>query len=223
MFAKVLRNICLLSVYCVLVVKNKKEWRIYSNKVSDLTAEGFERLLERLDKDQMRAAERYEELRLKLIKCFVWRGCTNLYADNLADTTLDRVAKKLGEGVEIESVNAYACEISRYVWMEHLRKNKEDAKDDEQMPLQTVDPEIPEDPDERLKCLRKCLPEVSKDETDKQLIIGYYDTKHGEKNKDIRRKLAETLGVTMNTLKVKALRLRNRLENCINECMAEIA
>lgn len=191
--------------------------------MSDLTAEGLKKLLERLDPDEEQAAEKYEELRLKLIKCFVWRGCSNLYADTLTDITLDRIAKKLAEGVEIENINAYACEVSRYVWMEHLRKNKEDAKNDEEMPVQTVDPDIPEEPDERLECLRKCLPKVTKNEAERKLIIGYYQTRHDEKNKDARKSLADKLGLTMNTLKVKALRLRKRLEDCINDCVRKTA
>ena len=191
--------------------------------MSVLTAEGFEKLLERLDGDPSQAAGRYEELRLKLIKCFVWRGTTNLHADNLADITLDRVTRKLSEGVDIENINAYACEVSRYVWLEHLRKNREDAKDDDEMPVQTVEPEIPEDPDERLVCLRKCMREVAGDDPEKQIIIGYYQTKPGEKPKEARKDLAEKLGLTMNHLKVKALRLRKRLEDCINDCVRAAA
>lgn len=191
--------------------------------MSELTAEGFERLLARLDGDPSRAAERYEELRLKLVKCFVWRGCLGLHADNLADITLDRVARKLSEGIEIESINAYACEVSRYVWMEHLRKNKEDARDDESMPVQSVEPDLPEDPDDRLRCLRRCVPEVSRGDDDVRIIKEYYRTAPGEKPKEARKKLADKLGITSNSLKVKALRLRKRLEDCINECVRKLA
>ncbi len=82
--------------------------------MADLTADGFETLLERLGEDKTQAAEKYEELRLKLIKYFVWRGVSNLFADNLADETLDRLAKKLAEGVEIENINASTAETDNY-------------------------------------------------------------------------------------------------------------
>lgn len=187
--------------------------------MADLTAEGFEKLLQRLDADPAQAAERYEELRLKLVKFYSWRGCPEASADELADETFNRVAAKLEEGVEIESLNAYACQISRYVWLEFSRKRKEDNYGDE-MPEQSVEPEIPDEPDERLKCLKKCLAEVTDNKEDRELIIGYYDRDAGEKQKEARRSLAEKFGLKMNALKVKACRLRAKLEKCITDCAA---
>lgn len=188
--------------------------------MSDTTAEGMQKLFERLDVDSNLAGEKYEELRLKLVKCFVWRKVSESHADTLADMTIDRVAKKLGEGVEIENINAYANEVSRYVFLEYTRKNKEDATDDEMMPIQAVEPEIPVEPNQRLECLRKCMREVADDEG-RKLIIGYYDTEAGDKLKEIRKQLAEKLGIEMNYLKQKALRLRKKLEDCINDCVRE--
>lgn len=187
--------------------------------MAELTAEGFEKLLQRLDANQAQAAEKYEELRLKLVKFYSWRGCPYTSADELADETINRVAAKLVEGVEIESLNAYASQISRFVWLEFSRKRKEDNYGDE-MPEQAVEPEMPDEPDERLNCLKKCLAEVAADPTDRELIIGYYDREAGEKQKEARKSLAEKLGLKMNALKVKACRLRSKLERCINDCVA---
>jgi DNA-directed RNA polymerase specialized sigma24 family protein len=183
-----------------------------------LTQNAFELLLARLDTDQVQAADKYEELRLKLTKFFSWRGCAESNADNLADETLDRVAAKLAQGVEIKSIRAYACEIGRYVWLEFQRKYKEDNFGEE-APEIAVAPELPEDPDLRIACLRSCLVEVASNADDRLLILGYYDTENVEKIKDQRKNLAEKLGLTANTLKVKASRLRDRLEKCINECV----
>lgn len=175
-------------------------------------------LLTRLDADESQAAAKYEELRLKLVKLFVWKGCVEASADALADETLDRIAAKLGQGVEIQSLNAYACEVARFVWLEFSRKRKEDAAGDD-VPEIAVSPEIADEPDLRLSCLKSCLAEIAASESDRALIIGYYDAEDGDKNKNQRRNLAEKLGLTMNTLKVKACRLRVRLEKCINECV----
>ncbi|MEZ5345528.1 MAG: hypothetical protein R2681_08240 [Pyrinomonadaceae bacterium] len=188
--------------------------------MANLSAEGFEKLLQRLDANPSQAAEKYEELRLKLVKFYTWRGCPDSSADELSDETLDRVASKLEEGVEIESLNAYACQVSRFVWLEFSRKRKEDSYGD-QMPEQTVEPEISEDPDKRMACLKKCLKEVTNDDAEREFIIGYYDTDAGEKLKESRRSLAEKFGLKMNALKVKACRLRVKLEKCINECLTE--
>ena len=191
--------------------------------MAELTAETFGLLLARLDADERAAAEKYEELRLKIIKFFVWqRGCAESEADALADETLDRVSAKLARNIEILNVNAYALEVSRFVWLEYIRKKKEDAYGDD-LPEIAVLPEISEEPDVRLDCLKKCLAEISSNESDRHLILGYYSTADGEKNKIQRKNLAEKLGLTMNTLKVKACRLRERLERCVNDCAVETA
>ena len=191
--------------------------------MAELTAEAFGLLLVRLDENESVAAGKYEELRLKLIKFFIWqRRCAESEADALADETLDRVSVKLARNIEINNVNAYALEVSRFVWLEYIRNKKEIGYGDD-LPEIAVPPETAEESDWRLACLRKCLIEVSRNESERRLIIGYYGAETGEKNKNQRKNLAEKLGLTMNTLKVKACRLRERLERCINDCAAKTA
>ena len=187
--------------------------------MAGLTANGWQMLLDRLDPDIERAADKYEELRLKLTKFFNWRGCRETDTDSLADEVLDRVGAKLETGEEIRNVTAFALETAKYVWLEYQRKNKEDAAGDD-LPEVAVLPDIGEDPDERLICLRKCLAEIS-NPADCQIILAYYEAEGETKNKDHRRQLAETFALTMNNLKVKASRLRERLEKCIRECLGE--
>lgn len=190
-----------------------------------LTANSFELLLNRLDGDALLAAEKYETLRLKIIKYLVWKGCPASQSDALADDALDRVAGKIAQGEQIENLNAYTSQVVRFVWLEHARKHKEIVTGDGEMPEIGVAPdiEILQDPDLRLRCLRKCLAETVSNDDDRMLIVGYYDADAGEKNKDARKNLAEKLGLTMTTLKVKACRIRERLERCINECVAALA
>lgn len=186
-----------------------------------LTASAFEMLLARLDADPAAAVDKYEVLRLKLVKCVSWKGCPESQADALADAVLDRVAIKIEGGEEIENINAYACEVLRFVWLEHSRKTKEDTTAGDEFPDVAVAPDIAvlNDPDIRMNCLRVCLNEVVPEASDRSLIIGYYDTDPGRKNKEHRKALADKIGLTMTTLKVKACRIRARLENCINECV----
>ncbi len=193
--------------------------------MSALTTNSFEKLLIRLDADPNQAAEKYLLLQQKLVKCLTWKGCSETDADSLADTALDRVALKLEKGEEILNLKAYACEVLRFVWLEYNRKHKEEAVGDDNMPEGFTSPEIEqfEDPDDRMRCLRKCLAEVVPNENDRSLIIGYYDLDVGDKIKDIRKSLAEKLGLTKINLKVKASRLRDRLEKCINECVARLS
>ena len=183
-----------------------------------LTATAFALLLERLDADENKASAKYEELRLKLVKCFVWRGCAATNADTLADETLDRIAAKLAQAVDVENINAYAVEVSRYVWLEFKRKYKEDGFGNDS-PKIAVSPDFSDEPETQLSCLKSCLSEITFDGNDRLLILGYYDADENEKNKQHRKNLADILDLTMNTLKVKACRFRVRLEKCIKECI----
>lgn len=192
--------------------------------MAKLTPESFELLLARLAGEPSKAAEKYEELRLKLIKCLTWKGCPESQADALADEILDRIAGKLAQGVEIENLNAFACKVLHYVWLEHQRKHKEDGYDDDKMAVIKDSSPLPDNSDSedqniRLACLRLCLVEVTKDDEERKLILDYYNTEDVNKLKNQRKSLAERLGLKVNALKVKVCRLRAKLEECINECV----
>ena len=188
-----------------------------------LTADSFTMLLSALDADEARAAEKYETLRFKLVNFLTWRGCSNSDADDLADLTLDRVASKIADGEKVENVPAYAGSVARFILLEHNRKKREDAAGDD-LPEVPVDPdvEILKDQDERMGCLRDCLASTIPNPTDQRIIVGYYDTDSSEKNKHARKRLAESLKMSIGALKVKACRLRDKLERCINDCVDRV-
>src|SRR5438132_6489695 len=81
----------------------KKDWV--------LTQDAFDRFLDSLDADRERAGEKYELLRLKLIKFFEWHDA--LEPEELADETVNRVARKIYEGEVIENLNAYIFGAAR--------------------------------------------------------------------------------------------------------------
>jgi hypothetical protein len=58
-----------------------------------LTEEAFAKFLAQLDPDTERAGERYETLRLTLVKFFDWRGAH--FPEECADETFNRVARKI--------------------------------------------------------------------------------------------------------------------------------
>ena len=180
-------------------------------------------LLATLDSDEMRAAEKYETLRYKLVNLLTWRGCSGSDADDLADRTLDRVAAKIAEGEKVENVGAYAGSVARFIWLEHNRRKREDAVGDA-LPEVSVDPEIEilNGRDHHMDCLRECMASTVPNPTDQQVILGYYDTKTNEKNKHARKRLAETLEISIGALKVRACRLRDKLERCINDCVGRV-
>src|SRR6478672_10875246 len=70
-------------------------WRCLMNKSWVLTQESFDALLDWLDPHREQAGQKYEDIRRRLIKLFVCRGCPE--PEDLADETINRVIKKLKE------------------------------------------------------------------------------------------------------------------------------
>lgn len=181
----------------------------------------FHLLLKLLDSDDEKAAEKYLLLQRKIIKIVIWKKYTQTEAEEIADIVIDRIAQKIEKGEEIEDVNKFANVVLNYVLLEHNRKRKEDAVGDD-LPESPVLPDFKEK-SLREHCLEKCLEDIITDEKDRYLIVRYYDVDDNESNKDNRKILAEELELTGNNLKVKASRIRSRLEKCINECVEKLS
>src|SRR5215831_13213906 len=93
----------------------------WTSRQEDLTPETFEKLLEWLDRDRNRAGEKYEYIRMRLIKRFASRGCTE--PEELADETLTRVAHKLKQisGAYIGNPASYCLGVANKIFLEYLR------------------------------------------------------------------------------------------------------
>jgi len=182
------------------------------NDVSDQNS--FDKLLASLDADRSSAGAKYEELRLRLIRFFEWRGAAN--CEDLADVCFDRVLKKISQGEEIENVAAYAATVAQFVYKESFRGKDRltDSLNVEGAPDIATENADPSD-DERMKCLERCLGDFPA--ADRNLVVAYYDT--DEKTMIASRKrLADSLVMSMNTLRIKVCRLKARLEKCTRDC-----
>jgi DNA-directed RNA polymerase specialized sigma24 family protein len=73
-----------------------------------------------------------------------------------------------------------------------------------------------DDGETRLGCLQNCLQTLSTD--NRELILQYYQGEKGEKIQN-RKKLLDRLGIPVNTLRMRALRVREKLQSCVEECM----
>src|SRR5512138_898422 len=85
-----------------------------------LTEEAFTRLLAHLDPERERAGEKYETLRLTLMKFFDWRGAH--FPDEYADETLNRVARRIESGETIRDIATYCHGVARMIFLEALRR-----------------------------------------------------------------------------------------------------
>ena len=180
-----------------------------------LNQEAFDKLLIAFDEDRDTAGRKYLEIRNNLTRFFEWRGCS--FPEDHADETINRMAKRVVEGEQILNHSGYAMGVARLLLLEI---NKGRQREQSALAEISTAPEayVPEDDGERrLTCLRSCLQTLSPDNRD--LILQYYQGEKGEKIGN-RKKLLERLGIPVNTLRMRALRLREKLQSCVEECLA---
>ncbi len=166
------------------------------------------RLLDRLRAAGEDAGQAYESLRRLVSRYFEVRGRPD--ADVLADEVLDRLARRLDQGTDVEDLGAYARGIARLVLLEAERRPRPASID--------VEPPAPEpvhDDEAVHRCLTTCLARL--DPEARQQVLAYY-TADGRARIDGRRRLAEHLGVSPTALRLRMLRLRVQLEHCILRC-----
>jgi DNA-directed RNA polymerase specialized sigma24 family protein len=181
-----------------------------------LTEHAFDGLLARLDSDRNKAAAEYEKLRRKLVNFFDWRGSVS--PDAHADETLDRVARRLEEGEDVEHVPRYVYGVARRVLQEWDRRQRREQAAIPELRARLHQQVAAADADRRLACLKRCLEQLPEDE--RALILGYYQKPEGSPLQ-ARKLFAQQLGIAYGTLKTRAHRARVRLEACLHDCLAE--
>ena len=195
-------------------VEPKKDWV--------LTPDAFDQLLQWLDQGTSSSGESYLEMRRRLVAYFGRKHCPA--PDELADETLNRVARRLREeGTIVTDAPAHYCYIvARFVLLEFLRKEQPDVIFDEKLLFrQTAEmrdmSEAQEERERRWDCLERCM--AGMETVTRELIVGYY---HGEQRAKIenRRAMAVKLGITVNALSIRACRIREKLENCVYKCLS---
>ena len=163
-------------------------------------------------------------MRRRLVAYFERKRCVS--ADDLADETLNRVARRLEEqGTITDTPPARYCYIvAKYVLLEYLRRADVRQTSPAVSPIEpfvvAAPPRSEGDRETRerlLDCLDECLSRLGADE--RALILQYYC---GEQRLKIqrRRELASRLKMTANALTIRACRIRGRLHTCVKACRA---
>jgi len=170
-------------------------------------AESITPLVEWLDGSGDRGGDAYVAMHQRLVAYFSRKGCRN--AEELADETVTRVARRLREEVSITDVAPaqYCYIVARYVFLESLRDPGRVAG----VPaseLPQAQPAGAQDDERLLAALDDCLGALSED--DRALLLEYYS---GPPKQRIatRKALAARLGVSANALTIRACRLRERI------------
>ena len=179
-----------------------------------LTREGFDKFLFRLDPDRDTAGREYEVLRSKLISYFDWRDCP--FPEDHADEALTRVIGKIDAGEEIRDPSTYVFGIARMMLLEIARSSEKERAGLKRLPTaRSVDTESDE-AQNRIECLRQCLAALP--ERGRVLITEYYQGE-GPAKINRRKELATRLGMQLNALRIRACRLREKLEQCMGRCL----
>lgn len=181
---------------------------------TELTPEAFDLLLARLDPDRNTAGEKYEAVRLKLLKFLGWWGSD--FPEDHADETINRVTRKLLAGEEIVDINKYFIGVARLVYLEHVKKRVRNREVHAALTQLPVTDELPEHREARFECYERCLqalPEVNRD-----LVTRYYQVS-GRNKVSLRQELAQRMGIQLNLLRIRAFRIRNTLKDCVRDCL----
>jgi DNA-directed RNA polymerase specialized sigma24 family protein len=179
-----------------------------AKKLHILRQEEFDRLLSWLDPDPRRAGLAYEKIRWRLIAILASRGCTS--PEELADETIDRVARRV---VDIQDSYVgdkaiYFLGVMNNVHHEYLKR-----------PLPPPPPELNNDVEAKENthlCLEKCLDKLAPNS--RQMIERYYAADKQAKI-DLRKQIAAEVGISLGTLRLRALRIREKLQACIESCL----
>lgn len=185
-------------------------------KDTAITQENFDALLNWLDQNREAAGRKYEKIRQRLIRIFVCRGCFE--AEELADTTINRVMQKLPQINEkyIGEPSLYFYGVADNIHHEWLRQQKK-IKKLELVETNNYSKSEPESESE-YECLEKCLKILPA--TDRELIVNYY--KEDKRAKiELRRAMAEKLGINTSALQVRTCRIRANLQKCVRNCVSE--
>jgi DNA-directed RNA polymerase specialized sigma24 family protein len=181
-----------------------------ASRQRQITANHFAALLAALGDTANEPGIHYELLRSKLIFFFSRRQLQ--FPEDLADEVLDRLAHRLSEGIEIASPPAFALGIARHVAQEQNTKKPYTQAVDEafwnNVPAQLAT----HTEEEEIAHMERCLKKLPKAEA--RLLKDYYLAATGNPMQ-VRKNLADSLGISANTLRQRVFLARQSLRACM--------
>ena len=190
-------------------------------RASSIPPESFEEILAWLNPDREVAGEIYVQLRHDLAQIFTWNRCPD--PEELTDEVFDRVARKVHElrKTFVGDPRLFFYGVARNLIKETPKKAKlqvslEDTEVTVVNPTSATDEDIAQMLED---CLTSCLQKLSSEK--RELILNYY-AKDKQAKIEHRTELARQLGTSVETLRVRALRIRRTLEQCIQRCLVRM-
>jgi RNA polymerase sigma factor (sigma-70 family) len=180
-----------------------------------LTKEGLEHLLDWLGADREAAAQKYESIRRDLVNFFDKR--VGAEAEDLADKTINRVITKITQitGSYTGDPKYYFFRVAHLVRFEHIRTLA--RQDSRPLPNDLPDLQSSASAEKEVmnSCLHDCLQELQTE--DRNIFLLYY--REGDWAQiEYRRELAEQRKESLNALRLRIYRLKEKLRACIINC-----
>ncbi|MEW6363786.1 MAG: hypothetical protein AB1714_04005 [Acidobacteriota bacterium] len=187
-----------------------------------LTADSLRLLMSQLHPDPDRAGEQYLLIRRKLIRFLEWKGCPS--AADLADEVFFRVAARLNDGLVImaDQPATYFLGVARNVLHEYWDATAKTGGAGclVEPAVNPVEQEAEEaerlSKEQRIESLNECMGRLAQQERD--LVIAYYGDR-GRAKIEARNELARRLGVSINALRLRILRIKEEIRACIEALM----
>jgi RNA polymerase sigma factor (sigma-70 family) len=187
---------------------------------SDIPPESFDELLAWINPNREVAAAIYVDLRFALVKIFGWHHCAD--PEGMTDETFERVTKQVHHlrGTFEGDPKHFFYGVARNLIKEYQRKAKSYVSIEDVHLVADPPQEVEEETSEmRAECLAACLQNLTSEKRD--LILAYYAREKGAKIEH-RIAIAQQLGVSIETLRVRMYRIRMALEQCIERCLDEL-
>ena len=179
-----------------------------------LSAESFARLLAALSPEPNHAAERYENLRLRLTRFFSWERCS--FPEDRADEALNRLARRLDQGESVQNPESYAYGVARLMVKEAAAEGIRRDRAFNRWKDEKLQPPDPPADATAPACLKRCL--ATLDDEQRTFVLEYY-TGDSAARIEQRKRMAARSGIALNALRNRALRLRGKLEGCMHSCL----
>ena len=180
-----------------------------------LTQEAFDELLAWLDPDREQAGRKYEDIRNRLIRILMHRGC--MTAEDLADKTINLVARKAFtiRHTYIGDPMPYFLTVARNLYSEYARSQPYFSELIPDLVSTTADDAA--ELEAEYECLDKCLAELPAKK--RELILEYHRYQEGAKI-EYHKDMAWQLGIGLNALRIRMFRIRLHLRKCVDKCLA---
>ena len=163
-----------------------------------------------LSPDAEESGRLYTRLHKKLIGFFSMKGLSDPVS--AADETIDRAMLKIDAGAVVSDVGKYCLGIGRNIAKERLRLLRRENSAFHNF-VENLSNSSAEQVERIYNVLKPCFEQLAIKE--RQLLLAYYHEKQGRARAEHRRRLAETMKMTLLALRVRVMRLRNSLTDCV--------